>query len=303
MTSARTGGAADGGRDRIGRAIACRVASVLCIALMAAAVKLASDRGAALVEILFYRGLFSLPLVLLWAGVGPGFASLRVQRPSAHLTRAVLGLMATMMNLQAICMLPLADATILAFSAPLFATMLSALLLAEQVGRHRWIAVIIGLVGVVIVAQPGRGGGQWLGAAFGIGGALGMGLVAVAIRRISASETATSIVFSFTILSIVVTGLGMPWAAQAHDMTTWLLLIGVALASGTSQLFNTASLQLAPVSTTSPFDFTQLLWAVLLGWWIWDSEPGLATWAGAAVIVGSGLYFIQRERVRRRQAR
>lgn len=282
------------------RAIALRLAAGLTFAIMAAGVKLASDHGANVVEIIFYRNLFSLPLIVGWLALGPGRAGIRVTRPRAHVSRAAIGLVGMVFNFQALRMLPLAEATVISFSVPFFATALAAIFLAEPVGRHRWAAIAVGLVGVAIVAQPGSSHIEPLAALVGIVAAFGVASVTVTLRQLGATETATATVFWFAIASTIVVGLLMPWFFQAHDRLTWGLLLWVGIAGGAAQLVNTASLRLAPVPVLAPFDYTQLVWAVALGWLIWDTRPTAATWAGAAVIVASGLYIVHRERRLRR---
>ena len=91
------------------------------------------------------------------------------------------------------------------------------------------------------------------------------------------------------------TGLFMPVYGQGHDAPTWAILVGLGLAGGIGQLFLTSSLRFAPVPVVVPFDYSQLLWAVLLGWLLWDTHPAATTWLGATIIVGSGLYTLFRE--------
>jgi drug/metabolite transporter (DMT)-like permease len=282
------------------QAIWLRLAAGLTFAIMAAGVKLASDHGASVVEIIFYRNLFSLPLIVGWLAIGPGRGGIRVVRPRAHVSRAAIGLISMLFNFQALRMLPLAEATVISFSVPFFATALAAIFLAEQVGRHRWSAIAVGLVGVAIVAQPGSSHLEPLAVLVGIAAALGVATITVTLRQLGATETATATVFWFAVASTLVTGVMMPWFFAAHDALTWALLAWVGLAGGAAQLLNTASLRLAPVPVLAPFDYMQLLWAVLLGWLIWQTQPTGATWLGAAVIVGSGLYIVQRERQLRR---
>lgn len=286
--------------DRPGRGVVLRLLAGLTFALMAAGVKLASDHGAHVVEILFYRSLFSLPIVAAWLLFGPGWAGIRVNSGRAHAGRAVLGLAAMMVNFQALSMLPLAEATVISFSVPFFATALAAFFLREKVGPHRWSAIAVGLVGVVVVVQPGSTHIAPLGALVGIVAAFGVASVTVTLRQLSATETVTATVFWFTVASTIATGAAMPWFGANHDATTWWLLLWVGVAGGIAQLFNTASLRLAPIPVLAPFDYMQLLWATLLGWLIWQTRPTPATWAGAAIIVASGLYIVHRERRLRR---
>lgn len=268
---------------------------------MAAGVKLASNHGANVLEILFYRNAFSLPLIVGWIALGPGMAGIRVQRPRAHVSRAAIGLFSMVLNFEALRLLPLAEATVISFAVPFFATALSAWFLAEPVGRHRWTAIAIGLVGVVVVMQPGASHVPLVGAIVGILAALTVGIVTITLRQLGTTETATATVFWFALASTLVTAVAMPWFAQAHDPLTWGLLLWVGITGGAAQLLNTSSLRLAPVSALTPFDYTQLVWAASLGWIIWGTRPTTETWFGAAIIVASGLYIVHRERRRMRQ--
>ncbi len=281
--------------------IALRVAAVTAFAVLAAAIKLSSARDVSLAEIMFARNAFAMPLIVGWIAAGPGRAALRTRRPAAHVIRAALGLGSMALNFGAIILLPLADATAIGFSAPLFATLLSALLLGEAVGPHRWAAVALGFVGVVVVMQPGGSAIPPLGLAMAIVAALGVGTVNITLRQISATEGVATTVFWFTAAGLVVGALLMPFFATAHDPATWGLMIVIGLAGGVAQICLTGSLRLAPVAVVAPFDYVQLLWASLLGWAIWATHPTPHMAAGAALIVASGLYTLYREHLFHRE--
>ena len=134
-----------------------RCAAVACFALMSAAFKWASEDGAGVIEMLFFRGLIGVPLVLAWLARGDGIGEVRTKRPGAHLFRAVLGVGSLSLIYQALIRLPMADATTIGFSAPAFATIMSALFLGEKVGRHRWTAVALGFAGVAARRCRSRG--------------------------------------------------------------------------------------------------------------------------------------------------
>jgi drug/metabolite transporter (DMT)-like permease len=275
--------------------IALRAGAVSCFGFMAAAIKLGEDAGIGTLELVFYRFLFGLAPLLAWIAWRRDFGVWRTRRPLAHIGRAVLGLVTMTLTFNALAWLPLAEATTMGFVAPLFAVMLSALILREPVGRHRWSAVALGLVGVAVVMQPGGEALPLAGLLIALAGAFGVAAVTITLRQIARTERPTTVVLWFTCFSLLATGTTMPFAGQAHDSYQWLLLVGVGTAGGVGQLLMTASLKAAPVSVVVPFDYVQLIWAVLLGWLIWDTHPLASTWAGAAVIIASGLYTIYRE--------
>lgn len=284
------------GDDRPPRAIAYRLAGATGFALMAALIKVSADRGVAVVEIMFWRFGFGLLPLFCYIALRSGLRVVRTGHFGAHAGRAALGLASMYLSFRAIALLPLAEATTISFAAPLFAIALSALLLGERVGPRRWSAVAAGFVGVLVVADPGGESLPLDGLLFAVGGAVGVAAVTIAIRRIGRTEAPETTVFWFSILSLVVLAIPTLRAATPHDLRTWLMLGGVGLAGGLAQLFMTRSLGLARVSVVAPFDYSQLVWAVLLGWAIWNTVPTARTWAGAAIIAACGLYSAYRER-------
>lgn len=280
-----------------------RVAAGLALALMVATVKLGAEHGIANIEMIFWRFAMALPPTLLWIWLGPGLASVKTRRPLAHAWRALLGLSSMYMVYWAVTLLPLAEATTINFAAPLFATALSALFLAEHVGVHRWSAIALGLCGVVIVMQPATGNLPLEGVLVALGAALGVGAVTVTIRQVGRTESAAAIVLWFSVISVAILGCVMPFVMRPHSAVEWGMLALIGLFGGLGQLFITASLRLAPVPVVVPFDYSQLLWVVALGWALFGDVPHEATWLGATIIVTAGLYTLYREQKRARLAR
>lgn len=263
---------------------------------MAALIKVAADAGLGTLEIMFWRFAFGVPPLFAYLALFSHPRALRTAHFGAHLVRAAIGFVAMYLSFRALALLPLAEATTIGFAAPLFAIALSALLLGEKVGWRRWSAVSVGFVGVLIVADPRGGSLPPAGLLFAIGGAAGVAAVTIAIRRIGRTEAPETTVFWFTTLSLVVLAALLPRDALVHEPRTWLLLAGIGMSGGVAQLFMTASLGLARVSVVAPFDYAQLVWAVLLGWLVWNTSPGAQTWIGAAIIAGCGIYSAFRER-------
>src|SRR5512146_280138 len=155
---------------------------------MGALLKLASMEGLNAPELVFYRSLFSLPVVLFWVLKRESLTSLKPNRPLAHVWRSCLGLLSMGLTFQALILLPLADATAINFTAPIFATILSFLILREDVGLHRWGAVVLGFIGVLIVARPGGSSLPVLGIAIALVGAVGQAGVTTTLRHLQRSE-------------------------------------------------------------------------------------------------------------------
>jgi len=275
--------------------IGLRVGAATSFGFMAAMIKLGSEAGVSVPEMAFYRFAFGLPPLLAWIAWTRDFGAWRTKRPLAHLARGAIGLSTMVLAFGALTYLPLAESATIGFVAPLFSVMLSALILSEPVGRHRWSAVALGFIGVLIVMRPSGGNLPAEGLALALLAAFGVAAVTITIRQIGRTESTPTTVLWFTLFSMAVTGALLPFFGQAHDARTWAVLAALGLFGGMGQLFLTSALRFAPVSVVVPFDYTQLLWAVLLGWAIWDTQPPSTTWAGAAVIVASGLYTLYRE--------
>ncbi|UZK66074.1 DMT family transporter [Sphingomonas sp. M1-B02] len=284
--------------DRIYKGLALRLFAILCLSTMGALIKLAETRGATLAETMFHRQLWAVPLVVGWIAAGPGLASIRTGRFGAHVVRTAVGLTGMLFTFGAVLLLPLAEATTLQFTVPIFATILGALVLKERTGRHRWAAVLTGFAGVLIVAQPWSGHFPLYGAAVGLLAALFVSIVSILLRQIGKTESAGTTVFWFSVLSLPPLGLVYAFQLQAHDPLTWAVLVGIGLVGGIGQLALTGSLRFAPVSTVVPMDYSALIWATLYGWLLFGMLPTPYTWVGAPVIIASGLYIVWRERVR-----
>ncbi len=275
--------------------IGLRVAAATCFAFMAMLVKLGHEAGVATVELAFYRFAFGLPPLLIWIAASRNFGAWRTGRPLAHVWRAAAGLTTLILSFSALALLPLAETTTIGFAAPFFSVALSALLLGEAVGRHRWTAVILGFVGVLVVMRPEGRHLPPLGLLLASLAAFGAGIVTITIRQVGKTEGTQTTVLWFSLLSMAATGLLMPVFGQAHSGGTWLLLLALGAVGGFSQICLTASLRYAPVPAVVPFDYTSLLWAVLLGWLVFADAPASTTWLGAAIIIASGLYTLYRE--------
>ncbi len=242
-------------REHIGQGIALRVSAAACFSIMSALLKLAAGNGVGASEMLFYRAIFGLPVVLIWVLASQGIGALATRRPLAHVGRSALGISAILCTFQALILLPLSDATTIAFTAPVFATILSWLILREPIGRHRWLAVLCGFIGIAIVMRPGATSHAVpvAGVLIGLVAAFGTASVTITLRQLRGTEHVAAIVFWFFVGSALVGLALLPFFGSAHDLATILLLAGGGVSGGLAQITMTASLRLAPVSVLSPF--------------------------------------------------
>jgi drug/metabolite transporter (DMT)-like permease len=284
--------------DPVVSGILLRIGSGLSFSTMGALLKLASTHGMNAPELLFYRSLFSLPVVLFWVLNRESLAALRPKQPWAHVWRSSLGLMSMGLTFQALILLPLADATAINFTAPIFATILSFVILKEDVGWHRWTAVLTGFVGVLVIARPGGSSLPALGVLIALVAAVSQSGVTTTLRHLQRSENVSAIVFWFAIAGILVGGLLMTVFGRMHNAEAFALVIGGGLLGGVGQLLMTSSLR-APVSVVSAFDYLQIVGATIYGWLLFSDMPKANTVLGATMIAGSGLYTAWREHRRR----
>ena len=290
------GAAAQENNDRVMLGIAMRLLAVFLLSSLSALIKVAETRGANLAEIMFFRQGAAVPVVLAYMMVaGPGLGAVQSRAVRGQVIRATVGLTGMVFNFGAILLLPLAEATTLAFTVPIFATILGALVLKEPTGWHRWGAVAAGFAGVLIVTQPGSGHFPIGGALVGLTSAVFVALVAIQLRQIGKVDAPVTTVFWFSSLSMVPMTLIYPFFAHAHDATTFAVLIAMGLVGGLGQIAFTAALKYAPVSAVMPMDYSSLIWATLYGWVLFGMLPTPWTWVGAPVIVASGLYIVWRE--------
>jgi drug/metabolite transporter (DMT)-like permease len=280
------------------RAIASIVVAMFLFTVLDALVKLLAARGYSTWQLVFCRSLFSFIVLLPLVRAQGGWRTLATTRLVQHLGRAATGMGALWFWFYSYRQIPLADAYALSFSAPLFMTALSVPLLGERVGAHRWGAVLVGLCGILIMVQPGSGVFDPSALVVLLAAVL-YALAIIQIRGLGATETTLRIVFYFTLLCTVVSAASLPFSGRLPQ--SWddaALLVAIGLLGGFAQLCMTDAYRRAPVSIVAPFDYTAMLWAVLLGMALFDDRPGWPVLTGAAVVIASGLYILHRESVR-----
>ena len=276
--------------------LALRLAAMGAIATMALFVKLSVDAGINLVETMFWRQAIAIPMILGWLVARGRVDLMRSARPRAHAIRAGFGLTGMMLNFGAIALLPLAEATTFSFTTPIFAVLLSIVLLREKVGAWRWTAVLLGFAGVLVIAQPGGGHLPLFGAAVGLGGAFMTALISIQIADLSQTERPITIVLWFASISTAVLLVPMMLLAEAHSRHLWLVLLAAGVSGSIGQILLTASLRFGKVASVVVMDYSSLAWATLYGWLVWSTLPPTTTWLGAPLVIGAGAVIGWRER-------
>ena len=294
MPEARAWNGAAGTRDRIGLGIAGILIGMFAVSIMDALAKWLGE-GYPIAELVFFRNLFALPpaLFILWRQRG-GRASLALRWKTGHVLRAIFALGATFTFFLGLRYLPLAEAISIAFAAPLLVTALSVPILGERVGPRRWAAVMAGFVGVLVMTRPGAEAFR-PEALYILAAALCYALAMLVTRRLARSDTTPAIMLSSICISILLSGLALPfgWRTPA-GMDFWLLAL-LGLVGGFGMYFMTQAYRYAPAAVIAPFDYTALIWGTLFGWLVWHELPGAHVWLGAAIVIASGLYIVHRE--------
>src|SRR6187399_1586747 len=262
---------------------------------MSALIKLASQHGIHLLEIMFWRQFLTIPIALGWVLATSGIAALATGRPGTHFLRGLYGTIGMVLNFGAVILLPLAEAPTINFTVPIWAVLLSIVLLKEQVGLWRWSAVILGFVGILVIAQPSGGHFPLAGVLVALGGAFMIALISIQIADLNRTDKPLTIVFYFALFSTPLAALSLPFVAAAHDGHGWLLLLGIGLAGALGQLLLTAALRFGSVASVIVMDYSGLFWATLYGWLLFAMLPPPTTWFGAPLIVIAGLVIAWRE--------
>lgn len=280
------------------RAAAWMVAAVAFFSLMDAGMKQLSA-GYPSLQVTFLRGAASLPFVLVWALASAGPRSLVPRRWALHLLRGALGMAMIGCFVFALRELPLSTAYSLYFIAPLLVAALSVPLLGERVGPRRWVAIGVGLLGVVVVLRPGLDGFISIPGLMVLAAATAYAVAAITVSLLTRTDTSQSMVVWFLVIMAIGAGaLAWPdWVpVRRADMP---LVAGMGLAGALGQVALTRAFQLGEASMIAPLEYTGLVWVI--GWDLlfWQQLPDAWTWAGAAIIMASGLYLLHRERVNR----
>jgi drug/metabolite transporter (DMT)-like permease len=245
------------------------------------------------IQILFLRSLLALPVVVVVVMAIGGRRALYTAHGGIHLVRGAINVISASFFYLGLQALPLAETTAIAFSAPLFVTALSVWVLKEKVDRKRWLAVAAGFAGVLIIVQPGGSSFQ-MAALYPLATAALYAIMMLTARAIGAAESAITTMLYIVLGQLVFSSIAMPIFWEPVTLSHFPFFAGIALCSTLGLSFITQGFRIGPASVVAPFDYTGLLWATLLGWWLWQETPGMQDALGAAFIVGSGLYIAWR---------
>jgi len=283
------------GRTRL-KAIASMTVAVAAFSGLDATLKLFSEHYPPM-QVAVLRGLASLPFMLLPVLALGRIRDLRPRRFGMHLLRGALSVAVLGGFIYAVRVLSLANAYSIFLAAPLIVTALSVPLLGDRVDWRTWLAISIGLVGVLTMLRPSASALVTLGALAALLSATAYSFSAIALRVLTRTDTTSSVVFWTLGLMTVFAGIiaAPEWVPLQREHWKWLAAMGVFGSIG--QLLFTEAFRSAPPSIVAPFEYTALLWGVAIDWAVWDVLPASRIYLGGGIVITSGLYLIWRERV------
>lgn len=279
--------------DHFGKAVAYLLLGVtggLCLDLCAK--KLLEDYP--IEQFVFLRSVFGVLIFLVAARWYGGYGALRTRRWGWHLLRTALSVGAMFGFFYGLANMPLVNALTIAFVAPLIVTALSRPFLGEHVGWRRWMAVIVGFVGVLFVLRPGAG--SFTPAAIGVLiAAACWAMMMMTARKLAATESSFSLAFYIMSGPLLVSSFILPGNYVGPDATGWILFILAGLCSAIAWVGMVGGYRRAPPVVLAPFEYTALIGAAIAGYLIWDEVPDRWVMTGAAIIIASGIYIVYRE--------
>ncbi len=289
------------------KAIVAKLISLVLFVIMSAMVRYVSET-VPLGQVVFFRSACAvLPVVVIYAWRRELTAAVVTRRPLGHLGRGLISVCGMFLNFAALSRLPLVDATAISFAAPLITVAFAALFLGERVRIYRWSAVAVGFVGVIVMLWPyldfrqfgapgAAAASATIGAACALLGAITNAGSVVQTRRLTETETTSSIVFYFS-LSCAVAGLAtLPFGWVMPTLPVLAALVSIGIIGGLAHIILTSSYRYAPASLVAPLDYSSMIWAFLLGYAMFGEVPTVYIFVGGLIVTASGIFVIWRER-------
>lgn len=280
--------------------IALKVASTLVFTAMATLVKLASERYP-IGQLVFCRSFFATIPVLIWVAWREQLSTVfYTDHIGRHFIRSVTGACAMFLGFMALAMLPIADATAIGYASPLITVILAVFFLGERIRVYRWTAVAVGLIGVIIIlsdyvdTSPGRERSA-LGAFIAIAGAFFGAVSVIQIRKLVRFESAATVVVYFSLFTSLFALATVPFGWVVPGPLDAAMLVGAGVLGGIGQVLMTQSFRFGDASMIAPFDYTSMVWALIVSLLVFSTWPSPVMLTGSAIVIGAGLFVIFRE--------
>ena len=279
--------------EPVGRAMGLAIAAFALYSGMDTTIKWLAERYPVW-ELTLGNAIFGLIPLMIWTLNRGSLSQLTTRRLPLHLARGVCVSINVLAAFTAYSLIPLADAYAVAFSSPIFITLLSIIFLDERAGHRRWTAIMLGFAGVLVMLRPGAGI-NYLGVVAALIGACAYAASAIIARRLRATETLAATAFYSQLVLIAVAGAATLVIFRMPSLNDLALLAGAGLLYGIGTLCFLNAVRRAPVGIVAPFQYSQMLWGTLAGYLVWNHLPDLWILIGGAVVVASGAYILHRE--------
>ena len=286
------------------RGIALKLGSVLVFIVMASMIKATAQHVPA-GQAVFFRSAFAIPVIVVWLALrGDLRTGFTAKNPIGHVWRGLMGTLAMGLGFAGLGYLPLPEVTAIGYAAPLLVVVFAAMFLGEEVRVFRLASVALGLVGVLIVLSPRltimsdevAGHREALGAMMVLGGAIFAALAQVFVRKLVMTENTSAIVFWFSLTATVLSLATLPFGWVIPTGFEAAILVGAGLLGGVGQILLTSSYREADASLVAPFDYASMLFALLIGYFVFNEVPTWTMLGGAALVIFAGILIIWRER-------
>ncbi len=245
-------------------------------------------------QVLFFRGFFGIIFYFFIIPRDRIHNFYLTKRPGLHFLRCVSGLVAIIAIFIALRKLPLATVVSISFAAPIFTTILSIFLLSEKVGIYRWLAVLVGFIGILVITEPGISELN-IYYVFPIIFCLGLSYVAITLRQLSSTEPVWLISLFFSIAITLLSFLTIPWGWVMPSLNHFMILSLIGFFGGASNLWLSQSYKYSEVSLVTPLKYLTLVFAIIFGYFIWGEIPTIKTLIGALLVIASTLIIFRRE--------
>ena len=251
-------------------------------------------------QVIFFRGFFGVLLYFLIMPRDRIKNFYYTKRPGLHFLRCFFGLIALLAIFTALRNLPLATVVSISFAAPIFTTILSIFLLSEKVGLFRWLAVIVGFIGIIIITEPGFSSLN-IYFIYPLIFCLGMSYVAITIRQLSTSEPVWLISLYFSATITLASFFTIPYGWIMPDIKDLILLMLIGILGGAANLWLSQSYKFSEVSLVTPLKYLALIFAIIFGYIIWNEVPSTKTLIGAFLVIASSIIIFRREIILKKQ--
>ncbi len=252
-------------------------------------------------EMVFFRSVFAIPVIIIWltarGELAHGFV---VKKPMGHFWRGVLGTTAMGLTFTGLSLLPLPEVTAIGYATPIFTLILAALMLGERIRMIRIGAVAIGLLGVLVMLWPRLGSAEMeftatIGALCVLGATLARGFVQIHIRQLVQVDHPAAVVFYFSVTASVLSATTIFFGWTMPNWEQAAILIAMGLIGGVAQILVTSSYRFGQASMLAPYDYTSMLFAIIIGYFWFDELPTISILIGAALVIAGNVVVIWRE--------